>query len=203
VIDGQGKGGESVEEWATTTERGQHAPSEQAREGHRLRAPASGPVRRNAFVDPYVKLAVPKDLVADFLGVFARCEFAMKATAYARNDHRVAAAAWQRLANDAGSWVQAPTGSEVDHAIDALTSEPPRLQAFGGGWTAEPLPGANRVAQAVNAAVRVRNNLFHGGKHTPESAPGRDELLVRSALTVLLTVVEQRQGDLRAAYDND
>jgi len=144
------------------------------------------------LIDPYSTLAVPKELVADFLGAFARCEFAMKETAYVRDDHGIAAAAWQRLVNDA----------DLDQAIEALTSEPPRLQAFGGGWQTVPLPGAHRVAQAVNAAVRVRNNLFHGGKHAPAAAPGRDELLVRSAQALLLAVVEQSPGDLRGAYEH-
>jgi hypothetical protein len=154
------------------------------------------------LIDPYSTLAVPKELVADFLGVFARCEFAMKETAYVRDDHGIAAAAWQGLANDAGGWLQVQLGAELDQAIETLTSEPPRLQAFGGGWQTVPLPGGHRVAQAVNAAVRVRNNLFHGGKHAPEAAPGRDELLVRSAKALLLAVVEQSPGDLRGAYEH-
>lgn len=32
------------------------------------------------LIDPYATLAVPKDLVTDFFGVFARCEFVMKDT---------------------------------------------------------------------------------------------------------------------------
>jgi hypothetical protein len=138
------------------------------------------------LTDPYTTLAVPKALVADFLGIFARCEYAMKETAYKRDDHGIAAAAWQRLANEAGGWLQVPVGTGLDGAIDALTSDPPRLQAFAGGWQSTPLPGANRIAQAVNAAVRVRHNLFHGGKHSPEASPGRDAQLVESALILLL-----------------
>lgn len=154
------------------------------------------------LIDAYDTLAVPKDLVVQFLGVFARCEYAMKVTAYVRNNHGIAAAAWQRLANDAAGWVQFADGDELGAAIAALTTDPPRLQAFGGTWQAAPLPGADRVAQAVNAAVRVRNNLFHGGKHTPEAALGRDEQLVRAALTVLTAVVEQCPGDLPEAFNH-
>jgi len=153
------------------------------------------------LIDPYATLAVPKDLVADFFGVFGRCEFAMKEThLYERADGGRAAAAWRALANDAGGWLPVAPGSDLDQAIDALTLNPPRVQLLGGTWVAEPLPGAGRVAQAVNAAARVRNNLFHGGKHTPEAAPGRDELLVRSAHTLLVAVIEHGPAALRGAY---
>lgn len=58
------------------------------------------------------------------------------------------------------------------------------------------------MARAVNAATRVRNNLFHGGKQTAEAAPSQDELLVRSALTLRIAVLEQGPAPLRAAYGN-
>jgi hypothetical protein len=154
------------------------------------------------LIDPCETRAVPKDLIAQFLDVFARCEFAMKETAYVRYDHGIAAAARQRLANDTVSWVELAHGDELDAAICALTTDPPLLQAFGGGWQAVPLPAAHRVAQAVNAAVRARNNLFHSGKYTPEAAPGRDELLVRAALTVLTAVVEHCPRDLPGAFNH-
>jgi len=94
-------------------------------------------------------------------------------------------------------WLPDPT---LTTRSSALTLNPPRVRLLGGAWVAEPLPGAGRVAQEVNAAARVRNNLFHGGKHTPETAPGRDELLVRSALTLLLAVIEHGPAALRGAY---
>ena len=40
-------------------------------------------------------------------------------------------------------------------------------------------------AQAIEAAKRVRNNIFHGGKHTPHSPPERDAKLVQAARAVL------------------
>jgi hypothetical protein len=47
------------------------------------------------------------------------------------------------------------------------------------------------VAKFFDAICRVRNNLFHGGKHTPHSPEGRDEKLVWCALTVLVAYLEQ------------
>src|SRR5262245_1775122 len=123
------------------------------------------------LTDPYSWLAVPKELVVDFLGAFARCEFAMKETTYRRDARGIAAAAWEWLAEDAAAWLRVDAGGELEAAIDALTSTlQPRVQTYPAGWRPAPLPGGGRVAQAVNAAVRVRNNLFHGGKHTPEAS---------------------------------
>ncbi|MBY0368234.1 hypothetical protein CDN99_15235 [Roseateles aquatilis] len=153
------------------------------------------------LINPFSTLAVPKELVVEFLGCFARCEYAMKASTYARDDHGIAAAAWQRLANDAGAWVQVQAGTPLDEAIELLTTAPPRLQSFGGGWQAVPLRGGHRLAQAIDAAVRVRHNLFHGGKHAPEAAPGRDAALVNAALVLVTAVVDQCPGDLRDAYN--
>ena len=87
-------------------------------------------------------------------------------------------------------------------AIALLTRDPPKLQSFADGWQSLPLRGANAIAQAIDAATRVRNNLFHGGKHTPEAEPGRDEQLVRAALTLLVALVELCPTDLPGAYNH-
>lgn len=50
--------------------------------------------------------------------------------------------------------------------------------------------GAGRVAQAVDAAVWVCNKLLYGGQRTAEGAAGRDVLLVRSALSLPMAVIE-------------
>lgn len=152
--------------------------------------------------DPFNHLAVPRDVVARFFAVFARCEYAMKETSYRRDDHGIAAPAWQRLANDAATWLVVPAGSDLERAVSLLMEKPPRLQSFTGGWHAAPLRGGSAVAKAVDAAVRVRHNLFHGGKHTPQDEAGRDRGLVEAAMTLLLAVIEQAPGDLAGAYNH-
>jgi len=153
------------------------------------------------LVDPFEGVSVPREVVAEFFAVFARCEYAMKECGYRRNNHGIATPTWQRLANDAVAWLAVPPQSELAQAIILLTTEPPKLQSVAKGWQASPLRGASTVAQAIDAATRVRHNLFHGGKHTPETEPGRDEALVRAALTLLKEVVDQCPGDLRGAYN--
>ncbi|CAE6713199.1 hypothetical protein [Paraburkholderia nemoris] len=56
-------------------------------------------------VDPFDGVAVPKELVAEFFAVFARCEQAMKEADYKRDDNGIAAPAWRRLADDAAAWL--------------------------------------------------------------------------------------------------
>ncbi len=153
-------------------------------------------------VDPFDGVAVPKELVAEFFAVFARCEHAMKETGYKRDDNGIAAPAWRRLADDAAAWLEVPADGEVARAIALLTGEPPKVHFFANGWQDSPLRGANAIAQAINAVTRVRHNLFHGGKHSPEAKAGRDQRLVLAALTILLAVVEQGPTDIRNAYNH-
>ena len=147
-----------------------------------------------ALTDPFDGFEVPRELVSQFFAVFSRCEFAMKETAYRREDNGRAAPAWHLLASDAAGWLAVDAGSALETAIDYLSQSPPKVQTFAYGWQAKPLNGATKIAQAIDAAVRVRHNLFHGGKHSLESAPGRDRELVQSALTLLLAVIEQAPG---------
>jgi hypothetical protein len=65
----------------------------------------------------------------------------------------------------------------------------------------EPLEGANDGERAIEAAKRVRNNLFHGGKHI-HSKPGRDEKLVRCSLTILQACLNLHEGLGRKFYDH-
>ncbi len=48
------------------------------------------------------------------------------------------------------------------------------------------LPNADKGTQALEAAKRVRNNLFHGGKHTGhQNTEERDATFLRHAATVI------------------
>lgn len=144
--------------------------------------------------NPFNALHVPPDLTVKFIAAFARCEYAMKSSGYRLNDNGRASPAWSKLAQEAPHWMTVAAGSEVDDAIEYLCTDPPKVESFDQGWVDRPLQGANRVTQAISAVTRVRNNLFHGGKHLPESWPGRDRDLVIAALTVLIAVVENAPG---------
>lgn len=63
------------------------------------------------------------------------------------------------------------------------------------------MKGKSKFAKALDAAIRVRKNLFHDGKHDEEAAPGRDAQLVRAALCLISAVVDQENGDLKQAFN--
>lgn len=147
---------------------------------------------------PLDLLQMPSALACEFFAVFSRFEFALKESGHFYvNRFGRASPDWDDFS--AVAILQAPAGSELALAIDFLNREPPQVQTSAHCWNPIPLRGATPVATALDAAQRVRNNLFHGGKHTPHSPPGRDEALVRAALAVLLACVAQNPG-VEAAY---
>jgi len=149
---------------------------------------------------PFDSLQMPPALASEFFAVISRFEYAMKESGYLYvNRFGRAAPDWERFAADAPGLVHATPGSELSQAIDFLNREPPQVQTGEHQWQAVPLRGAAPISTALDAAQRVRNNLFHGGKHTPHSPPGRDEALVRAALTLLLACASQCPV-LQAAY---
>ncbi len=115
-----------------------------------------------------------------------RFEFALKEEGYLHlNRFGRVAPNWDEFSDSMEEALAIQHESALDDAIDFLTVEPPQVQTGACSWSNVPLRGAGRVAQALDAVQRVRHNLFHGGKHTPHSPPGRDERLVRSSLLVL------------------
>lgn len=138
---------------------------------------------------PFDDLQIGADLVCHFFASFARFEYAMKATQYGRADRfGNAVADWNALKSELGKVIEPTLTGSAREAIDYLLAEPPQVQKFIDGqatFQAVPLSGDNLGAKAISAAKRVRNNLFHGGKHTPHSSPDRDTKLIEAALAVL------------------
>lgn len=100
---------------------------------------------------------------------------------------------WARFGAVAGPHIQ----DSVDRrTIEVLTVEPPRVEVVRGGIaeyepTSRPLRGGRRPetlgARLVEAAIRVRNNVVHGGKERPdqERYPGHDQAVVDAGIVVL------------------
>lgn len=130
---------------------------------------------------PFDSLELPPALACEFFAVFSRFEYAMKESGHVyRNRFGRAAPDWHGFATAAAGDLQVAPGSNLSQAIELLNHEPPQVQIAAHEWEETPLRGAAPISTALDAAQRVRNNLFHGGKHTPHSAPGRDEALVRA-----------------------
>jgi hypothetical protein len=140
---------------------------------------------------PFEYIDIDKELVCEFFGAFSRFEFALKETGFVFDLRGRAAPDWQTFSRVAGERMAIAPGTALATAIQVLTEQPPQIQSAQLKWFDRPLNGTSDTARAVDAATRVRNNLFHGGKHPPYSAPGRDAQLLRAALTLLYACLEQ------------
>ena len=155
---------------------------------------------------PFDRLNLDPRLACEFLAVFARYEFALKAAGFADGDEKKAEAAWDRYARAIDAGFTRLNSAELTAAVAYLLGQPPKKQIVVKGkiqWLDAP-PDANvpRAEQALLMVRRVRNNLFHGGKFLPAEADGdRDRLLVEHALTVLRACLPLQQ-DVVAAYEN-
>jgi hypothetical protein len=145
---------------------------------------------------PWMKLHMPKDLACDFLGVFSRFEYALKAAGYARSRAGHAEPRWRGFGQAISDQFNAAATPELGAAVAYLLANPPLQQTYdvakGLDWGAVPVPAGASQAESLIAYVRcVRNNLFHGGKFLPPPAgsPDRDFQLVSSSLIVLGALV--------------
>jgi hypothetical protein len=148
---------------------------------------------------PFSGQKLPTELVCEFFAVFSRFEFAIKEDGYVQNGKRRAQPDWDEFAARAPSWLRADR-SDTAAAVDYLTGDPPQVQNPDLSWEPAPLAGGTPIEQALHAVTRVRNNLFHGGKHTPHSPPGRDERLIRASLLLLYACLEQN-ANLKTTYE--
>lgn len=156
------------------------------------------------MLSPFDGLQIPRDLVCEFFAVFSRFEFTLNESGFvSANRYGRATPNWSRYCEKISAALS-PNGNEpLAAAIDDLISDPPQVQIAQGNttiWQAVPLRGNTEIELALDATQRVRNNLFHGGKHTPHSPPGRDERLVRAALVVLHACLSVG-GDFKAIYE--
>jgi len=138
-------------------------------------------------------------LACKFLEKFARFECGMKEAGFckARNKKGVAGLEWERFRDELGGGLEEQHAQGLSAAIAYLLEHPPEVQfieelKLAGGIQRRsvfrPYPlneGASRGARALEAVYRVRNNLFHGGKHTNHSPEERDDQLMHHSITVL------------------
>ncbi|MCY4641501.1 MAG: hypothetical protein OXC41_02210 [Gammaproteobacteria bacterium] len=141
--------------------------------------------------DVFRHLHVPADLACEFLAVFSRMEYALKATGYASDNKDKAFASWDTFANEIAEDFKNVPDKEFVEAVDYLLKNPPRKQVQDDGELAfkdQVIDGNQKRAQQALLMVRtVRNNLFHGGKYLPngEKERGRNRILVAHSLTIL------------------
>ena len=151
--------------------------------------PISENAEANVVKSPFDDLQFDAALVCEFFGVVARFEYAMKATTYCTGDrYGNALPNWRELKEKLGQPISEVEASPAVEAIAYLLEEPPQVQMYVDGrveFVQLELDGENSGAKAIDAAKRVRNNLFHGGKHTPHSPPERDTRLIKASMAVI------------------
>jgi len=154
---------------------------------------------------PFDHLQVEPNLVCEFFGVFSRMEFALKESTFLRADRNSRAAPdWGSFAEKYGEPLSSNKDRQLTEAIRCLLEKPPEVQLVENNsirWQHVDLRGSGDGARAIDAVQRIRNNLFHGGKHSPHSTPERDEKLIQSALIVLYACISLNE-DLRFNYEN-
>lgn len=151
---------------------------------------------------PFTNFHLPRDLVCTFFAVFARFEFALKDSGSITTARGYAVPNWKGFSKSAAKTLQIRAGTELEAAVTHLITYPPWVQVGKDAWEARPLKGASNVEKAIEAAQRVRNNLFHGGKHTPEPHRGRDERLINAVLVLITGLLEQDDA-LRNSYEQN
>jgi hypothetical protein len=160
--------------------------------------------RGDTVGSPFNRLNLDRQLACEFLAVFARYEFALKAVGFADGDAREVKASWDRYSRAIDAQFTRLVDEELNLAVDYLLREPPKKQILVDGrirWVdAPPDPHLPRTGQVLGMVRRVRNNLFHGGKFlVPPGGGERDELLVTRSLVVLRACL-RLNADVAEAY---
>lgn len=138
-------------------------------------------------------LNIPRELTLEFLGTFARFEFALKKAGYVEGDERRASAAWDAFANDVAKLEPSVLTSALD-TCPYLLQHPPKKQTLRDGrlhWVERQGTSGSKIGDALLSVRTVRNNVFHGGKFPdgPIAEPLRDERLIRECLALLNTLL--------------
>jgi len=156
--------------------------------------------------DPFRNLHMPRELACEFLAVWSRMEYALKATLYARPTRSGVDPRRDKFANDINGEFLLQQDAEFRTAVDYMLASPPRKQVLldaGLKFEDQAIDGNKARAQQTLLMVRtVRNNLFHGGKYLPDDKQeqGRNERLVLCSL-VILKKCSTFHGQVRQCYE--
>ena len=155
----------------------------------------------------YRHLQIPPELACEFLAVFSRMEYALKSANYAVGSAKKVEPAWDSFANSINEKFCAITHQDIVEACDYLLKQPPRKQGLQANkivFVDQVIDLRQTKTQQILLMVRtVRNNLFHGGKYSPdgEREAGRNHLLVRYGIAVLLACSVLDDG-VRSSFEH-
>jgi len=151
---------------------------------------------------------IPQHLAYEFLGTFARCEYALKATRYARGGRGNSVEAnWDAFAQDMNWHFARIKDRGFVQAVTFYLNEPPRKQVLLGGrvqFRNAPVdPNLSKAEKVLLLVRRVRNNLFHGAKvwSVEYTNRQRDICLLQSGLVILRHAIHIDQ-EVGIAYEH-
>ena len=154
----------------------------------------------------FPRIPIPERLALEFLGTFARCEYALKRSGFAKGGANSVEADWDAFARAVDWQFRRVQDDGFREAVNFLLAEPPRKQIIKNGrvdWKKSPPdPKMPKAQQCLLMVRRVRNNLFHGAKvWSPEYGNRlRDIHLLKASLAVLKQCVPLN-ADVRVAYE--
>jgi hypothetical protein len=137
---------------------------------------------------------VPKELTLEFLGTFARFEYALKRAGYAQGDDKRVSADWDTFAKDI-ALLDPATLTPLLHCCPYLQDHPPKKQILVGSglqWALRERGSGSAVVELLLDVRTVRNNVFHGGKFPdgPVDEPLRDRQLVADCMAVFASLLK-------------
>jgi len=149
---------------------------------------------------------VDRELLLEFFLTFARAEFALKNSGFVTGGEDSALPHWDKFANTIKDQFKKNKTKELEAAVDYIMLNPPMKQVLRDGslmWEANlPNDGMPETQVLFVLVRRIRNNLFHGGKHNLEvfEDTERTTQLLRSALLIVQESVSVLPN-VKAAYD--
>lgn len=138
---------------------------------------------------PWTSLNVDRELAVEFMGMFARFEYALKMAGFCSFGRQLTVE-WDEFASKVTIDIQ----NDASGAVSDLQTKPPMKQVLvdnAPDWKTAECSASTPTGVTLCFVRRVRNNLFHGGKFSKTEAEaagnkaGRDEKLVKASLEIL------------------
>ena len=112
---------------------------------------------------------VNPDLLLEFFLTFARAEFALKNSGFVKGNEREVSADWDGFTASIKSSFTKDKSDDLVQAVNYILDNPPMKQVLRKNtlmWEAN-VPDGNltEIEVLIWLVRRIRNNLFHGGKH--------------------------------------
>lgn len=116
--------------------------------------------------------------VMELFFIYSRFEYALKCIPKYRGSgpHGTVRPELGIYASSAGKAALVSINSPmVEDAVTVLNDAPPKIQKSDLGWHDNHCDKTDRYERAIIFAKDVRNNLFHGGKYSPQGLPNQND----------------------------